>query len=279
MTKERLRRAERRANVVAMESSQPDRFDSLMVAVDFAPAADRMLPIVGRFAQKGGLSIELVTTGSKGLEEYDFADLSERTRAVHGCPVSTKVLEGTQTAADLAGYARSRPGALLCLASHGRTALGDLIVGSMTEELLRQHAGPMFAVGPDVPDDNEPSDHLLVSVDADALHTPLLAVSAAWQATFGGTVELFEAVTKGSAAVEVAPTEELIAAQALLPTAKTTVVESHDPARAIGDQAMSSGSIIAVAAHARGGLERLVRGSVTGELLHRATVPLLIVPA
>jgi len=262
-----------------MESTQPARFDSLIVAVDFAPAADRILPIVGRLARLGGLDLQLVTTASRGLEEYDLRDLSERAESIHGCSATTRILEGTEPADALAGIVGRQSGALLCLASHGRTAVGDLILGSMTEELLRRHAGAMLAIGPDVPEDYEPGDKLLVAIDEAAMHTSLLDVSAAWQATFGGAVELFEAVSGGSAGAVVEPTAELRAAQASLPTAKVTVVESHDPPRAIGDAAMSSGSVVAVAAHARRGLERLVRGSVTGELLHRATVPLLIVPS
>jgi nucleotide-binding universal stress UspA family protein len=136
----------------------------------------------------------------------------------------------------------------------------------------------MLAIGPDVPDDYQLGATLMVAIDEESVHTSLLDAAASWQATFGGTVELFEAVTRGSINVDVSPTDELRAAQALLPTATVTVVESHDPPRAIGDAAMSSGSVIAVAAHARGGLERLLRGSVTGELLHWGTVPLLIVP-
>ena len=255
------------------------RFDSLIVALDFGPLADRMLPIVGRVASRGQLPIRMVTTGSPGLEQYDIADLAERTRQIHGCPVTSEVIEGDNPADDLADFAGRHPGALLCLASHGRTALGEVLFGSMTEELLRRHVGPMLAIGPDVPDEYELGDKLLVAIDESSLRTSLLDVSLHWQTTFGGTLELFEAITLGSAQVPIEPTAELRAAHELVPAAEMTVVDSHDPVRAIGDAAMASRSVIAVAGHARGGLERAVRGSVTGELLHWSTVPLLIVPA
>jgi nucleotide-binding universal stress UspA family protein len=262
-----------------MESSKPDRFNSMIVALDFGPAADRILPIVGRMARVGGLGLQLVTTASRGLEDYDLQDLSARAQSIHGCPVTSHVVSGDDPAGALAELAGRQRDAMLCLASHGRTAVGDLILGSMTEELLRRHGGPMLAIGPDVPDDYELGEQLLVAIDEGTVNTALLEVSAAWQATFGGTIELFEAVTRGAGAVAIEPTSELRAAKASLRTARTTVVESHDPARAIGDAAMTSGSVIAVVGHARGGLERVVRGSVTGELLHLAAVPLLIVPS
>jgi nucleotide-binding universal stress UspA family protein len=254
------------------------RFDSLIVALDFGPLADRMVPIVGRLASRAQLSIRMVTTGSPGLEQYDVADLAERTGLIHGCPVTSVVIDGDNPADELADYVGSQPGALLCLASHGRTAIGEVLLGSMTEDLLRRHVGAMLAIGPDVPDDYELADKLVVCIDERSLHTSLLEVSVAWQTTFGGTVELFEAIAGGSAQVPIEPTAELRAAHELVPAAVMTVVESHDPVRAIGDAAMASRSVIAVAGHARSGLERAFRGSVTGELLHFSTVPLLIVP-
>jgi len=261
------------------DPAAPARFDSLIVPLDFSATADRILPIVGRLAQRGGLTVQLVTTASPGLEEYDLADLSARTQRVHGCPVTPVVIEGDKAAADLAAYVRSQSSALVCIASHGRTPIGELLLGSMTEELVRRHVGPMLAIGPAVADDYELGGTLLVGIDAETVRTSLLDVSLAWQTTFGGTIELTEAVTRDSPEVPLDPTPALQAAQELVPHATVRVLESHDPVRAIGDAAMDSGSVIALAAHARGGLERLVRGSVTGELLHWASVPLLIVSA
>src|SRR5262245_56878245 len=140
-------------------------FDSLIVALDFSATADRILPIVGRLAQRGGLGIQLVTTASPGLQDYDLADLAARTEQIHGCPVTSVLIEGHDTAKDLAAFARSNPRALMCIASHGRTAIGELLMGSMTEELLRRHPGPMLAIGPAVEDDYEVAGTLLVAVD------------------------------------------------------------------------------------------------------------------
>jgi nucleotide-binding universal stress UspA family protein len=254
-------------------------FDSLLVAIDFSATADRMLPIVGRLASRGGLPMQLLTTGAPGLAEYDVADLEERARQIHGCPVSTTIINSNAPAADLAEFARSHSGGLLCLASHGRTALGELVLGSMTEDLLSRHAGPVLAVGPHVPDAYELSDNLIVAIDEFSIGTSLLDSARAWQETFGGTVELFEAVTRRATSVPIEPTDELRRAEQQLPGATTTIVESHDPVRAIAGAAMISNSPIAVASHARGGLERLVRGSVSGELLRANATPLLIMPA
>ena len=55
-----------------------DHFDSLVVACDFTAMSDRMLPIVGGLARRGDLPVQMVTTASPGLEEYDLKDLGLR---------------------------------------------------------------------------------------------------------------------------------------------------------------------------------------------------------
>jgi nucleotide-binding universal stress UspA family protein len=253
------------------------RFDSLVVAIDFTATADRILPIVGRLAGRAGLPVQLVTTASRGLEDHDWADLAARTGHIHGCAVTSMVLEGGNPTHDLAEFTRSHPRALMCIASHGRTAIGELLLGSMTEELVRHHVGPMLAIGPRVTDAYEVGDTLLVAVDAEGLHKSLLDAGSTWQTTFGGNIDLFEAITRPSVDVPLEPTGELQAALELIPNANVSLVDSRDPVRAIGEAAMLSESVIAVAAHARSGLDRLVRGSVTGELLRWVDVPLLMV--
>ena len=255
-----------------------DRFDSLVVASDFTATSDRMLPIVGWLARRGGLPVRVMTTASPGLEQYDLTDLAERAQRIHGCTVSPLVIDGGEPADDIAEFARRHPSALLCLGSHGRTALGNALLGSFTEDLLRRHVGPVLAIGPGVPEDYKPGDSLVVGVDAHAARSSLLDVARSWLTTFGGSVELFEAITRTSASAPVQSTPELQAAHQAIPSAVLSVVESHDPVRAIVDGAATSGSVIAVSSHVRTGIERAVLGSVAGELLHLSSTPVLIVP-
>ena len=255
-----------------------DRFDSLVVASDFTATSDRVLPVAGRLARRGRLPVQMVTTASAGLEQLDRAELSARARRIHGCSVTPLLIDGGEPVDDLAQFACRHPSALLCLGAHGRTALGKALLGSMTEDLLRRHVGPVLAVGPGVPDDYELADNLLVAVDSHSLRTSLLDVAKAWLTTFGGTVELFEAMTRSSASAPIQASPELQAAQQAIPSAVVSVVESHDPVRAILDAAARSGSVVAVSSHVRTGIERAVLGSVAGELLRFSSTPVLIVP-
>lgn len=255
------------------------RFDSLIVPHDLSGVADRALPIIGRLARRGGLGVRLVTTASPGLDPtLDRRELASHSRRIYGCPVTPVVLESNEPAKDLAEFAGRYPSALICLATHGRTAIGELVVGSMTDDVLHHHSGPVLVVGPRVDHDALLSDNLLVCIDKFALESSLLEVAHAWQSTFGGRVELFEAVVGMASTGRPAPTAELRQAHSLNPTAATTVVESHDPVRAILDAASASNSVIALASHLRRGLDRAVLGSVAWEVVRWSPTPVLVVP-
>jgi hypothetical protein len=71
-----------------------DRFDSLVVASDFTATSDRILPVAGTLARRGGLPVQVVTTTSAGLEQLDRAELSARAQRIHGCPVIPLLIDG-----------------------------------------------------------------------------------------------------------------------------------------------------------------------------------------
>lgn len=62
--------------------------------------------------------------------------------------------------------------------------------------------------------------------------------------------------------------------------AEAAVVQQNDPHEAIIDYALQNGvDIIALVTHGRGGLGRLVFGSVAEQLLHQSPLPLLVIRA
>ena len=142
----------------------------------------------------------------------------------------------------------------------------------MTEDLLRRHVARVLAVGPGVPDDYELDDNLLVAVDGHRW-TALLDVAKAWLKTFGGTVELFEAMTRCLLRLRSRQVPSCKPREQAIPSALVSVVESHDPVRAILDTAARSGSVVAVSSHVRTGIQRAVLGSVAGELLRFCSTP------
>lgn len=225
------------------------RFDSIIVPHDLSGVADRALPIIGQLARRGGLGVRLVTTSSPGLDAtVDRGDLVRHARRIDGWPVTPVVLETNDPSTELAEFADRHRGALICLASHGRSVLGEMFAGSMADELLHRNRGPLLIVGPRVDTGITLGDDVIVGMDDFARETSLLDVARAWKATFGGNVDVFE------------------------------VPNACDPVDALVDTARQTRGVIAVASHLRRGFDRARRGSVSWDLVRRSPTPVLVIP-
>jgi nucleotide-binding universal stress UspA family protein len=252
-----------------------ERFTTVVVPLDLTPTSDRALPVAAALADAAALDLVLVTTGSHGLESIDEAELGTRMSALAGRPADGVVIETDDPATALTDFVRSNVGALVCLASHGRTALGDVLFGSMTNEFLVRHAGPVLAVGPHVETSDFKTD-LLVCVDEYAVDHQLIPFARAWTSTFRSDMALVEVVTP-STTVRVPEPDELRTASEAVPNAAVNVIPSRDPVAAILDEATSTRRIVAVAPHERDGLWRAIRGSVAHEVIRWSPTPTLLV--
>jgi nucleotide-binding universal stress UspA family protein len=159
--------------------------------------------------------------------------------------------------------------------THGRSALGELVLGSMTGDVLRGHRGPTVVVGPLVKSEPVLARGLLVCIDEFAIRTPLLRTALAWQSTFGGRLDLLEVIDDDMPRRQLTPALRTAAADA--PGAKVRMISSHDPARAIVDVAAATGQVVAVSSHLRSGIERALLGSVTWEVIRSCPTPVLVV--
>lgn len=250
------------------------RFTSLVALHDLTSDSDRVLPVVGQLARRGRLDVHLLTTGTRGLEDLDRSELNALASHLHGCAVTPIVLTSDEPAAAIAEFTARCPTALICLASHGRTALGEALFGSMTDELLTRRAGPVFAVGPHFEGDSV-KDELIVCIDEHSGRTSLLRWAAMWKATFDARVTLLEVVPPTAGPTATA-TPALRDAAAALDGAAMSVLASHDPVAAILDRVATSHGVVALASRNQHGLRRALLGSVAREVVRWSTAPVLL---
>jgi nucleotide-binding universal stress UspA family protein len=69
-------------------------------------------------------------------------------RHFHG-EARTEVVVGEDPAVEILDYIRREKVDLVAMATHGRTGLGKLLLGSVAAKLLRARAAPLFLVRPD----------------------------------------------------------------------------------------------------------------------------------
>jgi nucleotide-binding universal stress UspA family protein len=224
----------------------------------------------------------LVTTISRELDPARDEDDLKRRGAEFDSIVDVHVLPTDEVADALGAFARRFPAPLFCIASHARTALGELVFGSASAAILRAGHLPAAVLGPHATVSSDAvAKHLLVCVDEFAVRQPLLEDADSWVATFGGDVEIFEAVDDLRGGPSAARPSALVRmADGLGPTAATTAVASRDPATAIIEEAARRpGTVIAMASHLRHGLDRLARGSTASEVIRRHDGLVLVVPS
>jgi nucleotide-binding universal stress UspA family protein len=207
-----------------------------------------------------------------------------------GVALEVEVLEG-DPARQIVERAGQQPDTVICMADRGRTAIGDLILGSVTESVLTNCQQPVLVVGPKARPD--PAGPVVVCIDDTPECQSILGPAAALARALGTSITL----------VEVVPPEERVeiddVAPMDAPTAQglrrlrdlaTTLTEDEAPSIDVrvlygadvaetiaryGDGA--DASAIALATRARGGVRRVMQGSTTHRLIARASAAVLAV--
>jgi nucleotide-binding universal stress UspA family protein len=202
----------------------------------------------------------------------------------------------------LSGYVRDHEIDLVVMTTHARGGVGRAVLGSVADGLVRHSVAPVLLVRPgaEAPPASAAAPvfrRVLLPVDGGAAEDRMIEHAIAVAGTAGVEYTLLRVVTSGApsvhpprprrgedpgsraqrATVQVAlgvKAEELRARGLLV---RPEVVVDDDPAEGIlGYGAENDFDLIAMATRSRGGLERLLLGSVADRVLRRAEITLLL---
>jgi nucleotide-binding universal stress UspA family protein len=178
-------------------------FSSVVVPLDLEPHGDRALPIARRLASTAGIPLELVTVSSPAVtEEVDRFELQRRGRA-GDAPWTATILHDNDPAAAIVGFVAQRPGALVVMATKARSAIGELVLGSVSEGLLSHADGPFLLIGPKASPDGSPTGLTPVaSIEAGPRSDATVAALAAWSASFDGPPPQLADLARGGRAAD-----------------------------------------------------------------------------
>lgn len=260
----------------------------VLVPLDFSDQADRALPVACTVAEQLGARLGAVVVTDPGLDPGPD-DREARLRARRaGCDLDRTVLRTDDDVA--AGLLAAAPSSatLLCLATRARGAAAGLVLRSVGEEVICRSAGPVLAVGPAVPPGPAaPLQRIVGCVDGeeDRLTERLLDTMAEWAAALRCESHLVRVAAPRTLANRALDARERLDDVARRLWARgelaTSALVADDDVSAgiVRALARRPGTLCVMASHGRSGLQRLTLGSVTLEVLRRAPVPVLVVPA
>jgi nucleotide-binding universal stress UspA family protein len=245
------------------------------------------------------------------LRDREYLDaVVQRLATVADIPLSSVLLDGP--VADMIGRHAAATGAdLLVMTTHGRGPFARFWLGSVADAIVRQASVPILLVQPKdaAPDlaQQPVVRRVLIPLDgselAEQILEPALALGAATEAEYT-LLQVVEQLTPASydpasgrvSGLSESLLEQLLAldrqhwteAQNYLErlaerlrarplTVQTRVVSHVQPAAAILDDAQKNAiDLIALATQGRGGLKRLLLGSVADKVVRGAVTPVLV---
>lgn len=266
---------------------------TVMVPLDGSPAAEAALPWAVRLASKSGGGVRLVGVHAppamvldgevvvgavipdEPFREKEVAYFTEvRARLISsGVPISADLLDGG-VVSSLAEYATNLRPTWIVMLSHVRGTLGRFFRGETATEFLRRSPCPVLLVHET--DTSAEAKHALIPLDGSPLAERMIGPATEFARTLGADVTLLTAAADAKlpdADGYLARHAATIRADGL--NVQTQVVHEGRAAEAIL-AATTAGTVIALATHGRGGLSKLVWGSVTDQVVHRATTPVLV---
>lgn len=270
----------------------------LLVPLDGSALAERTLGIVRAIARRSPCEITLLNVlnerepipdAARYLDECRRA-LEETTDAV----VRYHLMEG-DAAERIVGFAEDHRSSLIVMATHGRTGIGRLVRGSVTEAVLRRASAPVLAANPSALDAVDSSFRkIFVAIEGAATPPDVLPVVMDMAKTFGASVTLFYAIepvvaemgepalallgpTPAEAAAWLEPHRAKLASEGI--DARVKIATGPAASAILATAALEDADLVALTTHGRNGIERFLWGSVAEDVLRRCRRPVLITRA
>ncbi|MFC3477925.1 universal stress protein [Halobacterium litoreum] len=273
-------------------------FDRILVPVDGSACALR--------AAKYGVELAAAFDAAVDVLHVDTGDVApaDVLAAVEGLAADRAVATHTATGNPrkrIVAFARERDADLVVMGRHGRRGVGERVLGSTTERVLRSAPAPVFTVaGEGVTDDlGTTYDDVLLPTDGSENALAAASHAAAVAARFDATVHVVAVVDVqreggvfGAGGVDRSFVERLESRAAeRVDAASERVTDREDvrvrravrrghPSEALCEYAADEGvDLVAMGSAGSRSLAARYLGSVTDRVLRRADAPVLVVPA
>lgn len=258
---------------------------------------------IGSFFGTGMAADGVVVAADVALTERDrvlaeLYALAAECRTVSDADITVDLHSGP-TGDVLEGYARRHDVDLIVMSTHGRSGLSRMSLGSVTDLLIRHTTIPVLVVKPPTsylnPQVGKDFRRIVVPLDGSTLAEQILPRVTELATMEEAEITLLNVLIPHSHSQKEIVDPDLpwwdkdiaVAREYLFGVAgklrrsgvavTTDIIIGENIASAIGDYAgRERADLIAIATHGRGGLTRMVRGSVATAIMHSAKISMLV---
>jgi nucleotide-binding universal stress UspA family protein len=266
-------------------------FERVIVPIDPGHIVHRELAPAAALAERAGAEIVLLTVSHPhhppGVERLQRLD-----RLADGLgplPVRTELFTDPHPWAGIVAFARSNPGSIVCMASHGPGRLSENLHTTVSAPVVEHAPCPVVLIGPNCTDQQPAYGELVACVDNSPSAKHVVETFAHWSVALGLTPWLVQAVQRGHHD----PKADAVESQSLVGHArrlrelgvKTNWDVVHDvhvnhPYRSLARWGgLTPGSMIMMGSHGHTARQHLVAGSSIMHVAHEAFNPVVVLPA
>jgi nucleotide-binding universal stress UspA family protein len=268
-----------------MEATMADNAPkSVLVPLDGSDVAARALPVGCRLAAGFDADLILMTTTQTRRDDRMVRPvwLDDAAARVSGARVRTEFVDEHPADAAIRTAAQAAPDAAVCMATHGRGALGTAILGSVAQDVVRCVERPVVLVGPHVDDWAGLEQPMIVCHDGSPSASAVLPVAAAWAKGLGipvVVVNVFHPLDLESAHTPTAAVDPVMdELRRDVDDVDLRIYRDSYPVGVILELARTlPASLVALSTHGRTGLARITLGSVAASAVHASPCPVLLV--
>jgi nucleotide-binding universal stress UspA family protein len=257
---------------------------SVVVPVTWGEIPETAIAHAATVARQAGARLRLVTVAPPSADRDRILHHLDGIRETLDIDADMRVIDAYDPATAIAEVG-SEPDTLLCMATHARRPLAELVLGSVSAQVVRRCHRPVLLVGPKCRPAPPAYQSMVVAVDGSGRAETILPTTAEWCVELGLTPWLYQALPglapfeEGTRDVSDAAYVRRVADWFAAYGCEAGWDTSHDrdPAAGITRFADEHGpGIVALTTHGRSGPSQLVMGGVAMAVAHHATCPILV---
>lgn len=258
---------------------------TIVVPLDGSPLAERAIPMAGWLGRELGAELHLLTVTLREDDPSERAYLQEQAGASGAPDVVTELITHRFAGAGVAEAVERLPDPVLCMTTRGTGGLAEVLLGSVSDEVLRAVQVPAVLIGPHCSASEPPSTTVVVAIDNSDHSLAVLPTVADWTHRLGLTAQV---VTVAACGITGLPDPRADAAHRLVDEAvaelgglgvdaERHVLNSAYPGDSI--VAFATGlpaAMIATGTHGRGHLSAQAFGSTATHIVRHSPCPVLV---